>query len=165
MSPLASENTLNKAIDRKSATGDPVETINTKELDRGVILPVVQEGYPWMTVGTAIDYRIRYFLEFTPLEKLVAYQGAEPSFVFFGSQKDLEKVEMPLDWETRPIARAFRELQAEFEEMRPLLGPKKLSLQKERRLAQLCYVLAIYEDWALGWSRRRSHFGTPIDRY
>ena len=32
--------------------------------------------YPWTTIGTAIDYRIRYYFAATPCNELVAYLGA-----------------------------------------------------------------------------------------
>ena len=31
---------------------------------------------PWTIIGTALDYRLRYYFEVTPFDKLVAYQGA-----------------------------------------------------------------------------------------
>ncbi len=32
---------------------------------------------PWSTIGTAVDYRIRYYFDVTPHDKLVAYSGAK----------------------------------------------------------------------------------------
>ena len=32
--------------------------------------------YPWSTISMAVDYRIRYYFEVTPVDKLVAYSGA-----------------------------------------------------------------------------------------
>ena len=31
---------------------------------------------PWTTIGTALDYRIRYYFDVTPPEKLAAFEGA-----------------------------------------------------------------------------------------
>ena len=35
-----------------------------------------EEDVPWDTIGTAVDYRVRYYFGVTPSEKLVAYEGA-----------------------------------------------------------------------------------------
>jgi hypothetical protein len=40
------------------------------------VTPEVAEGYPWGTVGTAFDYRVRYLYEVTPVSRLVASHGA-----------------------------------------------------------------------------------------
>lgn len=32
---------------------------------------------PWSTIGMAVDYRIRYYFDVTPHDKLVAYRGAK----------------------------------------------------------------------------------------
>ena len=40
------------------------------------IMPEAPDRYPWSTVGTALDYRIRYYFAVTPYEELVAYKGA-----------------------------------------------------------------------------------------
>ncbi len=40
------------------------------------ILPDEDPSYPWGTIGTALDYRIRYYFAITPREELVAYRGA-----------------------------------------------------------------------------------------
>ena len=38
--------------------------------------PAPGTGFPWATIGQAIDYRIRYYFDVTPVEHLVAYKGA-----------------------------------------------------------------------------------------
>ena len=37
---------------------------------------VPDENVPWGLIGTALDYRIRYYFGITPHEELVAYKGA-----------------------------------------------------------------------------------------
>ena len=34
------------------------------------------DDLPWPTIGTAMDYRIRYYFDVTPVESLIAYMGA-----------------------------------------------------------------------------------------
>lgn len=95
------------------------------------VLPSEESNFPWPTVGTAFDYRARYFFKATPVQDLVAFHGARQMAISFGTQE---------------IPRAFRELQKELESLTPELGPKELSLKKEIRLNRLCYVLALYEQ-------------------
>lgn len=40
------------------------------------IRPPDADDLPWPTIGTAIDYRIRYYFDVTPIESLIAYMGA-----------------------------------------------------------------------------------------
>lgn len=101
-------------------------------LDPGlpIVMPLQQEKYPWPLVGTAFDYRLRYFLEVTPMDRLVAQQGALQVATYF------ELGEYP---------RAFVELETELARLAPELGPKELSLEKEIYLGRLCFALALYE--------------------
>ena len=41
-----------------------------------IIRPPDVDGLPWPTIGTAMDYRIRYCFDVTPVESLIAYMGA-----------------------------------------------------------------------------------------
>jgi len=95
------------------------------------VLPSDEDGFPWHTVGTAFDYRVRYFFNAAPTQDLVAHRGAVQMAISFGSQG---------------IPRAFRELEAELKTMSPELGPRLLQPEKELRLNHLCYVLALYEQ-------------------
>lgn len=96
------------------------------------VLPKNPENYPWMGVGTSFDYRLRYFLEVTPTERLVASKGALQVAVYFGIAG------LPL---------AFEQLQTELDRLAPELGPQVLAVDKERHLGRLCFVLALYESW------------------
>lgn len=40
------------------------------------IRPPDVDALPWPTIGTAMDYRIRYYFDVTPVESLIAYMGA-----------------------------------------------------------------------------------------
>ena len=45
----------------------------------GTIQP--DEDVPWGVIGTALDYRIRYYFDVTPYNELAAYKGAGISSV------------------------------------------------------------------------------------
>ncbi len=49
------------------------DTILPNGYNRG---EVGRTRYPWSTIGMAVDYRIRYYFDVTPVDKLVAYSGA-----------------------------------------------------------------------------------------
>jgi hypothetical protein len=95
------------------------------------VLPSEITGFPWHTVGTAFDYRARYFFKTTPTQDLVAHRGA---------------VQMAISFGTQGTPRAFKELDAELKIMSTEFGPRVLSPEKELRLNRLCYVLALYEQ-------------------
>jgi hypothetical protein len=50
---------------------------NQQLKNANTICPIqVDKSYPYPTIGTAIDYRIRYAFAITPYQQLVAWQGA-----------------------------------------------------------------------------------------
>ncbi len=88
---------------------------------------VVPDGssFPWMVVGSAIDYRLRYYLSVTPWNGLVASHavGMEPLYERFFH--DLQ------EWLSRNVP----------------VG-KRLTKEDEDELNRYCYVLALLEDVA-----------------
>jgi hypothetical protein len=96
------------------------------------VFPDAPDGFPWGGVGTAFDYRVRFFYSVTPVDELVAALGA----LRIG------------DRSSRAGPVAFGELREEIE---PLIRSQsdlwaKRPQAEERRLNQLCYVLALYEQ-------------------
>src|SRR5579885_3448820 len=61
-----------------SQTGALTKDANRQLRDALTLRPVVQTGesYPYIYLGTAIDYRLRYAFAITPYQRLVAWQGA-----------------------------------------------------------------------------------------
>ena len=106
---------------------------------------------PWMTLGTAFDYRARYHFEVTPHEDLVAWTGAtnvsdEPIMVQvrdnawagFGALPNVPKIPK------NTIERFFTDLDDALEKLQPC--GRGLSRVEEERLNRYCYVLALFED-------------------
>jgi len=116
----------------ESDTSSTTETaINTNfQFGEPLVMPENTENYPWAIVGTAFDYRLRYFLEVTPIEALVANSGAYQVRMHFQSD------DLPL---------AFLELKSEFERLAPDFGAGLLAPELERYVGSLCIALAQYE--------------------
>ena len=108
----------------------PVNKLSNLNFGEAIILPLAMEDYPWQVVGIAFDYRLRYFLEVTPTEQLVAMKGASGVRMHFQTSK------YPL---------AFLELQAQLAQLAPELGKGILPPEKEMYLDRLCIALAQYE--------------------
>ena len=106
---------------------------------------------PWMTIGTAFDYRARYFFEITPHEDLIAWKGAtrvsdETTMVPVGDNAWIgvgASANGPQLSETA-IQSFFNDLDDAVEQIRP--SRRQLSSQDEELLNRYCYVLALFED-------------------
>lgn len=88
--------------------------------------------YPYQTVGTALDYRVRFMFDPVPVERLVAYQGALQ--LSAGS------------WSHSGLPLAFAQLAANLEELLALEPTRHGVEDFERRIAHACYGLALYEQ-------------------
>jgi hypothetical protein len=111
-------------------------TAATARMDPGPMLvcPTDRAGYPWAVVGTALDYRIRFFYGPPIIEQLVAHRGAKRLMEVWGREGDMPTTFGPLT----------RALQSEIP--RRADHWKAKSAKNEKRLARLCFVLALYED-------------------
>ena len=87
--------------------------------------------YP--TLGTAIDYRLRYYFPAGPYEELVAYQGAD--LVTFGDELSLPP---------EIVKEFFDSLNTLLHELRP--AGRCLAVEQENRLCRYCVVLALFEQ-------------------
>jgi hypothetical protein len=96
--------------------------------------PADTEGYPWGTVGTAFDYRIRYRYEVTAIRRLVAYKGAVMAAGLLGCEDMLPP--------------AFVELESALDHLMGGIADlsSPLPVDQEERLCRLCYALALYEQ-------------------
>ena len=109
----------------------------------------------WSLVGTAIDYRIRYYFSITPCEELIAYKAFKRAaeswaegFHLYSNTSDEDETEdetFELDCERSEELigaywKFFNNLQNFLERVKPTR--QRLSTDKERVLAQYCGVLA-----------------------
>lgn len=110
---------------------------------------------PYGTLGTAIDYRIRYYFSITPSKDLVAWHGAalvmdetldgkvvifEPGYL------------LPTDL----ITSFFASLDEVLAQLRP--AGQRLDSSQEEQLARYCIVLALFEQIF----RSGIHPGSPL---
>lgn len=89
--------------------------------------------YPFPTVGTAFDYRVRFMFEPGPIQRLVAYAGANKLAQHWGSP-------------SLAVPSAFNELSHDLEELLGSEGAQRGERHHEKRLARVCYGLALYEQ-------------------
>jgi hypothetical protein len=100
-------------------------------LGNPVVRPVELARYPWPTVGTAFDYRARFFFDPAPAEDLVAYRGARELASYFGNA-------------TTKLA-AFVELRDVLADLLST-DPSMAGPSREESMAKACYALALYEQ-------------------
>ncbi len=120
-------------------------------------------GYPYSTLGIAIDYRLRYSFAITPHRYLVAWKGAmllalrpltSPSDVEITPDEldELSKeIGMPFAsrvaqglYPLRLITSFFASLEATLKALQPI--GRQLPLEAEQTLDRYCYVLALFEE-------------------
>jgi hypothetical protein len=112
-------------------TGEPPPT--TWHAPPPSILPKNTDNYPWPTVGTAFDYRLRFHYQQFDVARLVARNGARllAQVWRLGQEEPQAFIEL--------VARVQTSLQAAD-------GSKKVSTKLEQQLAEYSYVLALYEQ-------------------
>ncbi|MDD4051004.1 MAG: hypothetical protein PHR28_03755 [candidate division Zixibacteria bacterium] len=93
------------------------------------LLPSGEVAYS--TIGMAFDYRLRYYFRATPINSLVAWQGAE---------KVVKSMHYSQDW----VAGLFKDLSTIIDHIKPT--NRRLGQKHEERLARLCYILACFEQ-------------------
>lgn len=144
--------------------------------------PVSDRSYPHATISTALDYRLRYFFAVTPLENLVAWQGAcnliqmqtdrtvlpiaDPEtgsidLIVFGSSNSGSTSVIADDTAKRELD-FFSGLHRELLRLRP--NEMQLSNRDEELLARYCWGLALYEQvYRSGQVDERLQFATTAD--
>ncbi len=114
------------------------------------------ENPPWGTIGTAFDYRLRYFWAETPLDDLVAARGMrilDTQRIFTRARDSVPGGFLELNYpNVPPAAKRVEALLPEFADglARTLaeLAPvgRSLGQDAEALLCQHCYVLALFEQ-------------------
>lgn len=109
--------------------------------------PAASGGYPYPTVGTALDYRLRYYFAVTPPDQFVAWRAAvllsvAPPFI--------------------DQCAFFTELSQVVAEINPV--GRRLDAQQEAQLARYCYVLALFEAIYRAGPQIKSPLYTPPNR-
>ncbi len=133
---------------------------NTKQHLAGceTIVPTVADrSYPWSVIGTAFDYRIRYYFGVTPAHALVAWDGAAGLaggfFPTIGNTPLLHSQKGPFVdpselGDNRPAhalaSSFFSALELELARICPV--GQRLAQVEEDVLTQYCWVLALYEN-------------------
>ena len=95
------------------------------------------------TIGTAFDYRLRYFLVVTPPESFVAVHGASR---LAGGRSPDEAVEAldRLAAGTDLFSSILTHLKRVVGHVRPV--GRRLTLAEEEELCRYCYLLALYDE-------------------
>jgi hypothetical protein len=100
------------------------------------IRPADVNKYPYTTIGTAIDYRIRYYFAITPVEDLVAHNLIKTS-------SDNKTTVYSTSLNPDLIDEFFGSLDDKLEHLRPV--GRELERVDEELIARYCYVLALFE--------------------
>jgi len=93
--------------------------------------PADDASYPWGLIGTALDYRLRYYLAVTPVKRLVAAEGAKVAIGFGVSQN--------------AVSNFFRSLEQALRKISPVA--RKLKRPREELLARYCVTLGLFEEF------------------
>jgi hypothetical protein len=136
---------------------------NAKPLSKGwnaqvkpvpIIRPDTDQHVPG-TVGTAFDYRVRYYLALTPLEDLVAATGMR--LLDAGGRRTpttravpdaFLRLYGPPPVAARPVADLIGEFQQAFPAALAELAPvgRSLADEQEELLCRYCYLLGLFEE-------------------
>ena len=95
------------------------------------VRPETSAGYAYSTIGTAVDYRLRYYFAVTPHEEFVAYKGAAYLAHFIPNYIDLAQ-------------EFFGRLTGVIASISPV--GKRLAELEEHTINRYCYVLALLEQ-------------------
>jgi hypothetical protein len=100
--------------------------------DAQTIRPAQAKGYAYGTIGTALDYRVRYYFAVTPSDQFIAYIGA-----------------MRVAMLAADMADAFHDnlcpaLDSLAKEINPVA--RRLGREDEDRLNRHCIVLALFDE-------------------
>ena len=104
----------------------------------------------WGTIGTAIDYRLRYYFDVTPKESLVAWHGAsivQQGIIYGTRDEDPELLnEAFKDMETvkSMILEFFADLEGTLSRLRP--ERRRLDVNDEELIGRYCVGLALFEQ-------------------
>lgn len=114
------------------------------------ILPTKPQ-LPFSTIGTALDYRLRYYFDITPPYKLIASEGMDilcnKSEILVWSLKK-SRIDIKYEGKGGQAAKLsfnfIKKLNSLLDELQP--PGQRLSRPNEEQLCRYCYVLALYEE-------------------
>ncbi len=138
--------------ERFPATRSVVRAGNKEMKAAETMRPPVSDAYPWGVVGAAIDYRVRYYFDATPPERLIAWQGAarlklrhvsERTF-WVATPSEIDLMFERMDLVNRTTDEFFRALGGFVGRVRP--ARRRLPRGEEERLCRYCVVLACLEQ-------------------
>jgi hypothetical protein len=95
------------------------------------VAPSPRQSYPYGLIGTAVDYRLRYYFAVTHANDLVASAGAA------------KLVRRVPQYTAQLMERFFADLSGALDELRPV--GRLLEGNAEILLARFCFVLALFE--------------------
>jgi hypothetical protein len=109
------------------------------------------ERVDYSTIGTALDYRIRFAFSITSLDEMVAWQGAallKPRDMDTGDDSDSRGIFKSDLQEHIPASSLIDSFFDGLESTLQTLNPvgRRLSREHENELARYCYVLALFEQ-------------------
>lgn len=126
------------------------------------IVPPPGAGSPG-TIGTAFDYRLRYFFVVTPPGSFVAVHGAKRLAGRRSAEDDLEAFDRLADG-TDLFSSLLAGLRALVDEVRPV--GRRLTAAEDSDLCRYCYVLALYDEcfrMNMRWRSPLEHLGPDAD--
>ncbi|HEY0737227.1 MAG TPA: hypothetical protein VGD69_20080, partial [Herpetosiphonaceae bacterium] len=100
-------------------------------------------SYPWGLIGTALDYRIRYYFTATPVKDLIAYQGVQLIPIPEHPDREFWEAILPMVWPSI-FNSYFAKLESDLQEIQP--AQRKLPSSQEELLAHHCIMLALCEE-------------------
>lgn len=150
---------------RFASTKGITTEINRQLRQANTIRPVQSEGaYPYQTIGTAIDYRLRYAFTITPYKRFVAWKGAT-KLAFRPLESDADTA-VKIDWDEingvllwfdplvdrvaegpyplKFLRTFFDSLDTTVQRIQPV--GRHLSSDDEQVLDRYCYVLSLFEQ-------------------
>ncbi len=118
------------------------------------ILPTNATSHPWATIGTALDYRLRYYFNVSPTEELIASKAATLIRMYAASVGGIPELPNSFDF--------FSNLDAFLLEVRP--EGRRLFKTDEDKLNRYCYILALYDQlFRAGPTINSPLYGRPIE--
>lgn len=145
------------------AKGFPGATAFAKKVNQGLEgIETIRPSHtvPYSTIGTALDYRIRYYFQLTPHQELVAWHGACLLYHTIASpDRDAEVHVSYADENGEPLF--GEELMDFFSSLDTMLrrsAPvgRRLDRPQEELLARYCVVLALFEEVQRAYISRNS---------
>ncbi len=140
-------------VDNFPDTKSTVSETKAKLRGSQLLLPSAWSGrYPYNTVGTAFDYRVRYYFGTSSPADLVAWEGAERAFGPLSLDSEFPVVDRKTGEMLSEIS-PQAQVAAEFFEaldltLKSIIVPgRRLDDQDEQMIARYCYALALYEEY------------------